>query len=142
MGITKQTGTGLTTPNKAEIDETTLFERVSAIIENRKVRAQASANYEATMMFWEVGQFINSIILGNKRAEYGKRILTELAAKLMTRYGKSFSERNLYRMTLFAERFTDVEILTPLAAKLSWSHFIRWMLSRGFQIFVSVKYPA
>ncbi|MDR1158515.1 MAG: hypothetical protein LBK75_09495 [Oscillospiraceae bacterium] len=37
------------------IDEAALFERVAAIIENRKNRAYAYANQETTMMFWEVG---------------------------------------------------------------------------------------
>jgi len=106
------------------VDETVLFERIAAIIENRKYRAYAHANHENTMMFWEVGQYINSAVLGNKRAAYGKQILSSLAAKLVAKYGKSFVERNIYRMSLFAERFSDVEILPPLAAKLSWSHFI------------------
>jgi len=106
------------------IDEVVLFERVATIIESRKHRAYAHVNQETTMMFWEVGCFINSIALGNKRAEYGKKILPALAAKLMMKYGKNFSERNLYRMMLFAERFSDMEILPPLAAKLSWSHFL------------------
>jgi hypothetical protein len=110
--------------NTELIDEAVLFERVAAIIENRKYRAYAHANHENTLMFWEVGQYINSAVLGNKRAAYGKQILTTLSAKLVTKYGKSFVERNIYRMSLFAERFSDVEILPPLAAKLSWSHFI------------------
>jgi hypothetical protein len=54
------------------IDEAALFERVAAIIENRKRRAYAHVNHETTMMFWEIGRFINSIALDNKRAEYGK----------------------------------------------------------------------
>lgn len=107
-----------------EVDEAVLFERITAIIENRKYRAAAHANQETTLMFWEIGEYINQTVLDSQRAAYGKKILTELAAKLMARYGNNFSERNLYRMTLFAERFTDAEILPPLAAKLSWSHFI------------------
>jgi predicted nuclease of restriction endonuclease-like (RecB) superfamily len=106
------------------IDENLLFARISEIIESRKTRAGLYANQEITLMFWEVGRYINSEILDSKRAEYGKNILTALAAKLVKQYGKNFSERNLYRMTLFAERFQDVEILPPLAAKLSWSHII------------------
>ena len=113
----------LGTQNITSIDETVLFERVTAIIENRKYRACVHVNQEVTMIFWEVGCYINSIILDNKRARYGKKILTVLAAKLVRKYGENFSERNLYRMMLFAERFS-AEILPPLAAKLSWSHFI------------------
>jgi predicted nuclease of restriction endonuclease-like (RecB) superfamily len=110
--------------NAGAIDEAALFERVAAIIENRRSRAGTYANREATLMFWEVGQYINSFVLGNKRADYGKKILPTLSAKLVANYGKDFAERNLYRMTLFAERFSDVEILPTLSAKLSWSHII------------------
>jgi len=75
-------------------------------------------------MYWEVGRHINSVVLENQRAAYGKKILMALAAKLIGKYGKNFTERNLYRMTLFAERFSDEEILPTLSAKLSWSHII------------------
>jgi len=109
--------------SSALIDEAALFERASAIIENRKFRAMAAANSETTLMFWEVGQLISNVTLDNKRAAYGKKILTELASKLTEIYGNSFSERNLYRMIAFAEFFSDIKILTPLASKLSWTHF-------------------
>jgi predicted nuclease of restriction endonuclease-like (RecB) superfamily len=33
-------------------------------------------------------------------------------------------ERNIYRMTLFADRFPDIKILPMLSAKLSWSHIL------------------
>jgi predicted nuclease of restriction endonuclease-like (RecB) superfamily len=75
-------------------------------------------------MYWEIGRYINSVVLGGERAEYGKKILPTVAAKLVERYGKTFSARNLYRMTLFAERFPDQEILPMLSAKLSWSHVL------------------
>ncbi|MCL1908869.1 MAG: PDDEXK nuclease domain-containing protein, partial [Holophagaceae bacterium] len=106
------------------LDENKLFESVATIIESSKSRAGAFANQEITMMYWKIGQYINLVVLGNDRATYGKKILSELATKLTEKYGKSFTERNLYRMTLFAERFPDAEILPPLAAKLSWSHII------------------
>lgn len=106
------------------IDENQLFARVTEIIENRKYRAVTHANRETTMMFWEVGQYINTVILGEKRAAYGKKVLTNLATRLTANYGRNFAERNLYRMMLFAERFIDAEILPTLSAKLSWSHII------------------
>jgi predicted nuclease of restriction endonuclease-like (RecB) superfamily len=105
------------------IDESALFERAAAIIENRKARAAAYANSEVTLMFWEVGQLINSAVLNFQRAEYGKKIFSTLSRKLTERYGGSFERENLYRMAQFSERFPDFEILSPLAAKLSWSHF-------------------
>ncbi|MDR2732714.1 MAG: PDDEXK nuclease domain-containing protein [Fibromonadaceae bacterium] len=108
----------------ARIDENVLFMRVSEIIENRKTRAGSYANQEITLMFWEVGRYVNFTVLAGKSAEYGKRIVASLSQQLTKKYGNGFSERNLYRMILFAERFNDTEILPPLAAKLSWSHFI------------------
>jgi len=117
----------LAVQNTALIDESQLFERVVEIIESRKSRAAAHINHESTLMFWEVGRYVSSTILDFKRAAYGKKILSELATKLMERYGRNFAERNIYRMMQFAEQFPDAEILSPLATKLSWSHFIELM---------------
>jgi predicted nuclease of restriction endonuclease-like (RecB) superfamily len=114
----------LATTKNPQIDENLLFTQVAKIIERRKYCAIIHANQETTMMFWEVGQYVNSVILNSKRAAYGKKILTTLSAKLTANYGKVFTERNLYRMALFAERIADMEILTTLSAKLSWSHII------------------
>jgi len=58
--------------DKTPIDENILFKHISEIIENRKTRAGSYANQEVTLMFWEVGHYINSVILEGKRAEYGK----------------------------------------------------------------------
>ena len=64
------------------IDETALFEQVSAIIENRKRRAKTHVSQEVTLMFWEVGHYVDSAVLNNQRAACGKKILTTLSAKL------------------------------------------------------------
>ncbi|MDR1013420.1 MAG: PDDEXK nuclease domain-containing protein, partial [Coriobacteriales bacterium] len=66
----------------ATINETALFERVSAIIENRKSRAGAYANREVTLMYWEIGKYVDSVLLGGERAEYGKKILATLSRQL------------------------------------------------------------
>ena len=110
-------------PSEIKIDEGSMFVRVSEIIENRKSRAGAYANREVTLMFWEIGSYINLAILGSKRAEYGKQIFSTLSRKLIEKYGKSFQEENLYRMTQLANMFTDLEMISQLAAQLSWSHF-------------------
>ena len=58
MDSKKQKNRDLAVQNSAVIDEAALFERVSVSIENRKYRAQAAANSEGTLMFWEVGSLI------------------------------------------------------------------------------------
>ena len=110
--------------DKLDVDVTSLFARVAEIIETRKTRAGAYANPEVTLMYWEIGRYINSVVLGGERAEYGKKIFSPLARKLVERYGKSFEERNLRRMIQFSELFPDFEIVSPLATQLSWSHFV------------------
>ena len=37
---------------------------------------------------------------------------------------KNFELRNLRRMMQFAEQFPNIEIVSPLATQLSWTHFI------------------
>jgi len=114
-------------PNNAPIDEALLFERVSAIIESRKSQAAAYANREVTLMYWEIGQYINSFLLGGERAAYGKQVLATLSQELTAAYGNTFELRNLRRMLQFAEIFPDREIVSPLATQLSWSHFVELM---------------
>jgi hypothetical protein len=46
------------------------------------------------------------------------------ALNLEIKYGRNFVEKNVRRMVRFYEEFSDFNILPPMAAKLSWSHFI------------------
>jgi predicted nuclease of restriction endonuclease-like (RecB) superfamily len=106
------------------IDEAILFKNISKIIESRKNRAGAYANREVTLMYWEIGRYICSVLLGGERAGYGKQILATLSQELTKKYGKSFELRNLRRMIQFADVFPNIKIVSPLATQLSWSHFI------------------
>ena len=113
---------------KNEIDlrnpEKILFEEISAIIEKGRREISLQANHGAVLIFWQVGNRINKEILDNKRADYGKQIVSNLAEQLKSKYGRSFELRNLRRMMQFAEQFSDFEIVSPSATQLSWSHFI------------------
>ena len=107
-----------------EISADELFANVSAIIENRKGRAVASVNSETTLMFWEVGHYVSSILLGNERAVYGKRIVATLSQQLQDSYGKTFGIDNLRRMMRFAQNMPDKQIVATLSQQLSWSHIV------------------
>ena len=108
----------------ADVDEGSLFARVAEIIETRKSWAGAYANREVTLMYWEIGNYINSVVLGGERGEYGGRIVATLSQQLVRKYGNGFEYTKVTRMMKFAELFPDIQIVAPLATQLSWSHFI------------------
>ena len=101
-----------------------LLNDLSQLIEQSKNFVIVQANSVMTMLFWNVGKRINEDILQNKRADYGKQIVSTLSTQLIAKYGKNFASRNLRRMMQFAEQFSDLEIVSPLATQLSWSHFV------------------
>ncbi|MCL2041991.1 MAG: PDDEXK nuclease domain-containing protein [Bacteroidales bacterium] len=102
--------------------ENILFSNVSQIIEKRKFNAMSAANSQIVLMFWEIGKYINSAVLGMGRAEYGKRIVATVSRQLQQKYGKQFEDKNLRRMMQFATQFPNIEIVYSLGTQLSWSH--------------------
>jgi hypothetical protein len=114
-----------TTKNEViQPEQKDLFSELSAMIEQSKSNVQVYVNSALTVLYWHIGKRINEDVLKNKRAEYGKQIVSLLATQLTERYGRSYEVRNLRRMMQFAELFPNVEIVSPLATQLSWSH---WM---------------
>ena len=101
-----------------------LFNELSQLIEQSQRAVVSHANSTLTMLFWQVGKRINEEILQNKRAEYGKLIVSTLSVQLTTVYGKNFVEKNVRRMMQFAEQFHDFQIVVTLSRQLSWSHFL------------------
>ena len=103
--------------------EQVLVTELSLLIEQSQHQVVAQANSTLTLLFWQVGKRINEDILQNKRADYGKQIVSTLSAQLKEKYGRNFELGNLRRMMQFAEQFPDLQIVVPLARQLSWSHF-------------------
>ena len=112
--------------SKLEINtgNTDLISEISLLIEQSQRHIATQANSALTQLFWQIGKRINDEILLNKRADYGKQIVVILSEKLMTRYGRSFEEKNLRRMLQFSEQFEDFSIVVTLSRQLSWSHFL------------------
>ncbi len=101
-----------------------LLEEISAIIEQGRREIVSQASRSTVLIFWQIGRRINREILDNKRADYGKRIVSRLATQLAEKYGRSFELRNVRRMMQFAEQFPQFEIVSPAATQLSWAHFV------------------
>lgn len=83
----------------------TLYTELSQLIEQSQRQVAVVANSTLTMLFWQVGKRINEHTLQNKRAEYGKEIVSTVSTQLKERFGKNFELRNVRRMMQFAEQF-------------------------------------
>ena len=101
-----------------------LLTELSQLIEQSQQQVVAQANSTLTLLFWHIGNRINNEILQNKRADYGKQIVSTLSTELKERYGRNFELGNLRRMIQFADQFSDIEIVVTLSRQLSWSHFL------------------
>ena len=111
--------------NPTDLISVELLNDLRQIINSARTHVAATAKYEVTMMYWNIGNRINRDVLNNERAEYGKQIVSQVATKLQEEYGtKGFEPRNIRRMMQFAQLFPDFQIVSQLATKLFWSHFI------------------
>lgn len=61
-----------------------LFKDVCQIIENARQRVAINVNSELTLMYWHIGERINRDVLHDKRAEYGKAIVSTLSTQLLS----------------------------------------------------------
>ncbi len=101
-----------------------LLNELLSLIEHSQQHLISQANSTLTLLFWKIGNRINTSILHEKRAEYGKQIVVILSRQLTLKHGKKFEEKNLRRMLQFADQFSDEEIVVTLSRQLSWSHFL------------------
>ena len=100
-----------------------LYTTVREILANARKRAYSAVNFAMVESYWLIGQ---QIVVheqhGEARADYGKGLLKELAARLTTEFGKGFDESNLRYMRLFYRSFP---ICDTLRHELTWSHYRR-----------------
>jgi len=101
-----------------------LIGEIKSLIEQGWSQAVAAVNSALTVTYWHVGRRINEELLQGKRAEYGKKVIEQIAEILVLDYGRGFEAKNLRRMMKFAGLFPDFEIVAPLVRQLSWSHFL------------------
>lgn len=100
-----------------------LYSDICHLIEEARSFVANTSNKTMTLLYWQIGNRINTELLNNQRAEYGAQIVSQLATKLQVQYGKrGFQERNIRRMMQFAELFPDFQIVSQTATKLIWTN--------------------
>jgi predicted nuclease of restriction endonuclease-like (RecB) superfamily len=100
-----------------------LFKGIEQLIETARKRVAVFVNAETTMLYWQIGDYINRELLKEDRGIYGAKILATLSQDLIKTFGKGYSYSALTRMCKVAKSF-DLEIVATLSQQLSWSHFI------------------
>ncbi|MBR3566700.1 MAG: hypothetical protein IKN94_00320 [Salinivirgaceae bacterium] len=66
----------------SNIESVNLFSDLCTIVETTKRKTAVAVNSGIVFMYWNIGHRINTEVLGNKRAEYGKQIVSPLATQL------------------------------------------------------------
>lgn len=109
-----------------QVAEQSLMQDLRQIIEQARGHVAATANYALSIMYWHIGERINREVLGNKRAEYGKQIVSTVATQLREEYGsRGFDEKNIRRMMQFAQKLPDEQIVASMMRQLSWTHILQ-----------------
>ncbi len=114
-----------------------------------QARNKVASTINSELSFLHIGSKIKTEILRDKRAEYGQKIIVDLAKKLTLEYGKGWSEKHLRHCLRTVETFQDEKIFSALRRELSWTHiktlmYIDNQLKRKFytQIAVNEKWSS
>ena len=110
------------------VDEMISFDRVVSDVSDiiAAARSVAYTALSATMVktYWLVGKRIfEEEQQREKRAQYGKQLISRFADELTASFGKGFTERNLRNFRQFYLYFPDETIWHACVPNLSWSHF-------------------
>ena len=98
-----------------------IFNNIKQLMDQARNRVSREVNNILIQTYWEIGRIIVEDEQGNlERAEYGKKLITDLSKRLTKEYGKGFSRANLQNMRNF---YLLYPICQTLSSKLSWSHY-------------------
>ena len=102
-------------------DTAGLSGRISSIIETARYRVRTVVDTEMVRAYWQIGrEIVEEEQQGEKRAGYGKAVVTGLAEVLTAQYGKGFDRSNLWNMRLFYLAFPKID---AVRRELSWTHY-------------------
>jgi predicted nuclease of restriction endonuclease-like (RecB) superfamily len=101
-----------------------LLGRIRAILESARSHVARSVNTTQVVANWLVGrEIVVEEQQGSRKAEYGKRIITELSERLSKDYGGGYSAQNLFYMRQFYLAYPDLlaeqEILHAVRGELA-----------------------
>lgn len=91
------------------------------LISSARTQALRSVDVIQVRTCWEIGRHIVEFEQGGAaRADYGSKLISNLAATLTVEFGKGFDERNLRNMRGFFQCFP---IWNAVRSELNWTHY-------------------
>ena len=98
-----------------------VYKRISHIIETARHNIARAVNFEMVQAYWLIGkEIVDEEQKGNKRADYGRKLLENLSRKLTNDFGEGFDSSNLWKIRKF---YLTFPILDALRLELSWTHY-------------------
>ncbi len=82
MGGTEMKETEQKKHIESQLSTQSLMQDLRHIVEQARSRVASKANYELSIMYWHIGNRINTEVLDNQRAEYGKQIVASVSRQL------------------------------------------------------------
>lgn len=102
------------------------IQEIKQILAQARQKVYSAVNSAMVEAYWQSGKrIVEEEQNGEKRAEYGKKIIINLSIELTNDFGKGYSERTLREFRQFYLTFPEFSIQRTAFAKLSWSHFQR-----------------
>lgn len=98
-----------------------LIEHVEQIIEDARVKAIRSVDFQRVLMYWRIGKVIfEEEQKSELRANYGSFLIQSISDKFQPIYGSGFTKRQLELNRQFYKLFP---IANALRSQLSWTHY-------------------
>ncbi len=98
-----------------------LYSAIRQVLQSARQTAYKAVNFAMVQAYWQVGRLIvEDEQNGKARAEYGRKVLEDLAERLTAEFGKGFTVTNLKYMRAFYLAFP---IGHALRDELTWTHY-------------------
>ena len=122
-----------------------LLSQIVSLLDAARRTSGKAVNHIITSTYWEIGRrIVEHEQKGSPRAEYGEQLMGQLARDLTERFGRGFSQSNVFQMRQFflthRSKFQTVSGSSEAPGKfqtmsgksipvplfpLSWSHYVR-----------------
>ena len=104
----------------------TILKEIKAIVSKARYNAFRTVNAEMLNAYYDIGKkIVEEEQNGEKRAEYGEKLIEKLSSELIKEFGKGFSTTALKNMRIFYTIYKDRigQSVTDEFFRLSWTHY-------------------